>query len=143
MLIEIQKEEMTDTTESVDSAIARAAKHDAERVELDNYFTPFVEEWCDLHFRAGIFSRDDKMRGYWYHQTTDDSIIFHSESEYRDDRGDFEPLAETYIYIPFSFMTGVNDTTRPRLAEMIEERNAELEKAELERKARREAFKNA
>lgn len=134
---------MTDTIESAAEVISRAAKHDEERVELDKYFAPFVEEWVDLQFRAGIFSRDDKMRGYWYHQTDTDAVIFHSESEYRDDRGDFEPLDETYIYIPISFMTGVNDTSRTKLAEMIEKHTAELEKAEQERLERRAAFRNA
>lgn len=134
---------MTETTESIETVISNARKHDSERISLDTYFAPFVDEWVDLQFQAGNFSRDDKLRGYWYEQTTEDAVIFHSESQYRDDRGDFDPLEEKYIYIPISFITSSDESHRIKLAEMIKTRNAELDKAEQERQERRAAFRSA
>lgn len=136
----MQRKDMTEIIEAPASVIARAKKHDEERVELDKYFAPIVEDWVDLQFQAGNFSRDDKMRGYWYEQTSDDAVIFFSSAQYRDDRGDYDPLEEKYIYVPISFITGENDTHRAELAEMIETRKAELARAEEERIQRRAAF---
>jgi hypothetical protein len=124
---------------TAEEILAKGKTHDQERIQLDWYYAPLVAEWVSLNYWAGLISRDDSLRGYGYYQTNDDEVIFYSEASpsYANDRGDYESYDESYLSIPVSFITGVNDTDRARLAEMIEAREKEQAKAMEERKAAR------
>lgn len=124
-------------TPTAEEMIAKGKAHDEDRIKLDWYYVPVVEEWVSLHHRAGLMSRDDSLRGYSYYQTNDDSVVFYSEGtpSYFNDRGDSEPYDEKYIAIPFTFISGDGDTDRERLAEMIKAK----EKADAEMLEQRKA----
>lgn len=136
------KEQMEDTATTIDEMLKVAKEYDATMQRIEWYFSPFVEEWVDLNYRAGIFGWNDSHRGYAYDSTEEDAVVFYSPAAPDDGyRGDYEPYDEKYIRIPIAFMKDEDYPGKQLLAEKIDERTKALEKEEAERKERRTASK--
>lgn len=98
----------------LDAKFAQARRHDEERNELNEFFSPFLKEWLKLQHEAGMINRDDATRGYSYEEVLGDEVIFYAPAySCNGYRGDDEDMPETYVSLPLDFIresTAESDT---------------------------------